>query len=111
MITPSELRIGNWVAYADDPLVQFQCDIQHLVDIHDEKIEVLPIGLTPEFLERCDFKNNGQGLFDHDSGNISLRPTTTGYKVIGTHELSVQYLHQLQNLYYSLTYTELNYTP
>ena len=66
-----------------------------------------PIPLTPEILEKCGFENSYKfGMVWH---NYLKR-----YAVVVNGESIEnvpQNLHQLQNLYFALTGTELNYTP
>ena len=76
----------------------------------DERYE--PIPLTPEILETCGFvfesgidyviKETGFAVY-FDDGNCEL--ANHDYPV------HIKHLHQLQNLFFALTGTELNYTP
>jgi hypothetical protein len=73
-----------------------------------------PILLTTEILERCGFVKCG---FTYDKGKLSIHLPSINYENGRTYynswciiEESPQSLHQLQNLYFALTRTELNYT-
>lgn len=109
----NELRIGNWVEYQS----QFRQVSSISVEGFTQAIglgginttTVNPIPLTPEILEKC-------GVFQTVEG-YSLNGVALIYK---NNEFSfwhngtriiIQYLHQLQNLYFALTGEELNYQP
>ena len=121
-----ELRIGNWlisargipqkVAYLGDtigfwnncggtdkhqknPIISYDID------------KIRPIPLTPEILEKCGFEHTVERFWRNDPFEIKMltmnavvyyRPK--GYDVLISWCKS---LHQLQNLYYSLTGDEL----
>lgn len=118
----NELRIGNWVEYRDDNLnLEFKpieigvADIVS-IDAACDNMYYEPIPLTPEILEKCGFdsdwsydipkyqKNNFIMFWDGETLSANF-----GHMV----DLSVylKHLHQLQNLYYALTQTELKYEP
>lgn len=82
--------------------------------------DLFPIPLTPEILEKCGFKkhNNAWVPLDYNEHDYNRWRFT----IWNQHEdeysynsaefpVHLQYLHQLMNLYYSLTGTELNYNP
>lgn len=119
MINRNELRIGNLVeekvlGYCKvDTILRKTAQVSkdesqsYSIDIKN----LLPIPLTPELLIKCgleeaNFKNQlrfcGEFLIDNTDGSFDL--------IIGDNEISlatVKYLHQLQNLFFSLTNTEL----
>ncbi len=119
MININELRIGNLVynEYAKAYQIidgytfwhtMFPDDVMHLVEL----IGLQPIELSPLILEKCGFEG---GYFTYDYGKLSIHLPSNSYKNGRTFfnswciiEESVKYLHQLQNLYYSLTNEELN---
>lgn len=121
MIQANELRVGNWViyngkAYQIDTIspelpildADFGVGVVDYNNIHG-------IELTPEILEKCgfdiDLSNNKICLLDlvsrchYENGNISLHFYTSFIK----QETNIYYLHQLQNLYFSLTNNELTW--
>jgi hypothetical protein len=73
---------------------------------------VLPIPLTEEMLLKCGFKKDLANVF-HDK--ISLyegKIKEEGFRLYGQYaieKVKVKYLHQLQNLYFTLTGNELKY--
>jgi hypothetical protein len=116
-IKAEELRIGNWV------LMQNQLEDYWPMPIEDgceisgaEKYK--PIPLTPEILEKCGFElNKYNSTYGHSGiGYLCLEPLNQGqYDVIpicdngkAINKKPLQHLHQLQNLYYTLTGEELN---
>ena len=131
MIQPDELRIGNWVSChvsADAPVrvlaislnkVYFDLDNEIIdLDVIDMfgnvnlcSWEVYPIPLTLEVLEKCGFEvsNIGNHIFYKNGVIIFFENGKWGISCDS--RCSLNYLHQLQNLYFALTGKELNYTP
>lgn len=78
--------------------------------------ELEPIPLTPTILEECG-KVEGRCFFIQDDFSrvefLMWSDVIDGkyYFECGTYRIEVRYLHQLQNLYHSLTGKELNYQP
>lgn len=121
MIDPRELRIGNYLQFGNDLIdkvltICFDRREGFLINgqVPVELIE--PIPLTTEILAKCGFEWDiyWQGITD---GNWVLTEGEKGYKIAygkrrhDTILWGIQWLHQFQNLYYSLTGTELNYRP
>jgi hypothetical protein len=101
MIQANELRVGNWVLW--NGAVDTVEDGQQI-----DELVFDPIPLTPEILEKIDWNgyvklNIGSYFKIDDVGHLYYRSDYTG--------INIDYLHQLQNLYFALTGTELNYTP
>lgn len=89
MIAANELRIGNWVIDKDGDFSQI--DNGEYIDMDYKYFE--PILLTPEILEKCKMTKRYQyfiKLFTKEGFNGKIK-----------------YLHQLQNLFFSLTGDEL----
>lgn len=132
MIHSNELRIGNFVN--DTRTVGNRCGMPPV--FHPKKVKKIdeydidyfdPIQLTPEILEKCGFNKDNYGVFClvKDGGRyvsgckillwVKFVGTTlqvcTGEEFGNLFELCrILYLHQLQNLYFSLTGKELNLT-
>lgn len=129
MVDPKELRIGNWVT-CNYP-VGTENDIVLIVDGRDECVLVrgnylwvrksilAPIPLTSEILEKAGLPKVKDGCMSPD---IYERKYTRriveniftfhfdgkdGYWIEGNTIVEVNHLHQLQNLYFSLTGEEL----
>jgi hypothetical protein len=130
MIDPKELKIGNWVT-CNYP-VGTENDIVLIVDGRDECVLVrgnylwvrksilAPIPLTSEIMIGCGFKKhkNSNEYWSHwhlkngwrISGALHNEPSAGVEAAIfywSDKYISVKYLHQLQNLYFSLTGEEL----
>lgn len=124
MINANELRIGNWVNFNNIP---HQIDGGDIYDLESgpnvrdnaDPDRWLPTPLTPEILEKCGFvKETGDSAAWIKHGTILIK--STDYDdgrliVVGLsywvgeeqHCCYVHNLHQLQNLYFALTGTEL----
>lgn len=72
------------------------------------------VELTPEILEKCGINKDLPDLYDsYSDSNIIIHKEKDGYAVFATEWTigeNFKYLHQLQNLYYALTNTELTIT-
>lgn len=135
MIKAQELRIGNKVIYENT-----LHDIESLSKLYllvgpsasFGKItyrtvyeELEPIPLTPEILQQCGCKykkagiggaDNWQGMDFWHIGDITFRGNVSTARngaltLAGYFNSSISYLHQLQNLFYALTGTEITYNP
>lgn len=129
----NEVRIDNWVLgfLEQKPLQVDWLTMKHLSDgnvqaaFYDHSPVYVPIPLTPGILEKCGFKLNRAGELCIEIGDISTHlelvvgkddyyPSFTQTPQ-GSEERTVffnyiTYLHQLQNLYFALTQTELPIT-
>jgi len=113
MIAVNELRIGNWV----NCLLLGNYKLRS-GDIEEDKANDIykPILLTPEILIACGFKYMGYGwkhpdhfrpfVGYHQGFHLYWEPDHTATMV-----KDVMYLHQLQNIYFSLTGEELTFNP
>lgn len=131
MIQANELRIGNWLQskipfqVTGENIEQFSRGVNHPTQL------ISPIPLTPEILKKCGFEENLGGWYlDGDIDQKSFRSDDrkfawcmtlshvddndvhfrVGYSSVLINDAParhIQYLHQLQNLYYSLTGKEL----
>jgi hypothetical protein len=111
-----ELRIGNWFYYSGgwlQPDGEFQWNESYWLKLLECRIDlehIHPIPLTTEWLEKFGFKGTiGQSnpfcgynsvLFIDDNSNVEIYYCNTLLRVI-------QYVHQLQNLYFALLGKEL----
>lgn len=128
-IKASELRIDNWVHFTNSlgKEMNIQIDIallaymteadpqyfRHGYGIEYREGSIQGIQLTPEILEACGFVDNQ--IF-HQTITIEYDPV---FKVVDVRQWSdgktetallpvtIEYLHQLQNLYFALTGEEL----
>jgi hypothetical protein len=98
----NELRIGNWVLSPTQGEIQIENGWQI-----DEGEEVKPIPLTEEWLIKFGFEYSD---LNGDSGLWKIPPFQIYGKYnqfIYDYRLDVNYVHQLQNLYFALTGEEL----
>jgi hypothetical protein len=122
MIKVNELRIGNLVNYEDEALPVLKIDgdvkkvfIDLLIGLNMEMSEddLRPIPLTGDWLERLGQKcENGNGwTYQIPVGALKwyFRWNTEWYSEVGGIYIDsrVQYVHQLQNLYFALTGKEI----
>lgn len=118
-----ELRIGNWVIIGNKDILTvlsicFDRNKGHLINGYEESL-FKPIEITPEILEKAGFRRSSGGsvlLMDIAYTDTDLPcslQTSGGNKMLicrgGTYSIGAQcdYIHQLQNLYFALTQTEL----
>jgi hypothetical protein len=115
MIEAKELMQGNWVDIPNG-VDRFYIKVH---SIYPSAIgtamgtimyrEVQPIHLLPDILEKAGFVKvnhiHGYTFFSHEKSKISVYEHKTQYMGYGV--FHAKYVHQLQNLYYSLTGTEL----
>jgi hypothetical protein len=120
-----ELRIGNYIRHTEDKtegvIAKFYINDVYINDWScgtTPLSECEPIPLTEEWLLKFGFeKNNFSKVFGISNGRYDLIFTqlTDNYSVLYlkfddcqlTQMKSIQYVHQLQNLYFALTQEEL----
>lgn len=116
MIKASELRIGNWVNY--------NSHYRRIVSLNlDTDVNADPIPLSEEILLKCGFSkcdskfickpqiltiqiSNNETL-DYEDGEFFI--ANSGSHRVVTFWKSPKYLHQLQNLFHSITGDELKF--
>ena len=127
----TELRIGNWVnftykhkgEYLSRPCKVIGLDDAGQILVKDKghtlelRGEAKPVELTPEILEKAGFEKKGEGYrFGTDlylsswQDCIWLLTKYSGIDISPEMPL-ITSLHQLQNLYFALTGTELTVNP
>lgn len=112
MINANELRIGNAVS---DPIgLDKMVSIEVLQNIR-KGLKYTGIPLTPEILEKCGFvMHKTSQLWRKDNFYLHhylISDNEYCFKYSDFTSSSIQYLHQLQNLYFALTGEELIYKP
>jgi hypothetical protein len=113
-----ELRIGNYLKYTDDEIIKperrgkiFKVIAEDILALSGNPIDYIhPIPLTPEILEKAGFELFPWGWVKKASNDFGIRLNVQSfsYDVSGNYPVKLDYLHQLQNLYYALTGEELN---
>jgi hypothetical protein len=127
MIQSNELRIGNWVEDYDSSHERFRVET---IDKGENETagmwfingrwneDVIPIPLTPELLEKCGFEikmhTKGIRYIEVNSylwllivGDEKIHLCLASAEWMHDLQARVTSLHQLQNLYFSLTNQEL----
>lgn len=105
-----ELRIGNWV-YLPSKGKDYQIDSGHDIDEIESSGDAIPIPLTEEWLLRFGFyrQNNAWNAAEpYDTFRIWNLP---GTEVFSFNDFvfvpEINYVHQLQNLFFAITLREL----
>ncbi len=104
----NEIRLSNWfIGYDYKP---FKWEIEHfanLATVYPDEIIKSPIPLTEEILIKAGFKEEYDGWVFGKT--IFITKDDDGWHVgnFGFFINSIQYLHQLQNLYFALTGEEI----
>jgi hypothetical protein len=111
MINANELRIGNWVTYkGQSDRIERNDFAQTYLDRYE------PIPITSKILKKCGFEKqeDGDGGYYHEllseNGVLFIEGDKKGYTDVFIdmwENIRVRYLHQLQNLYFALTNSEL----
>jgi hypothetical protein len=113
----NELRIGNWYnefGISKKATAGFIQKFAHIESINKTAIDVSPIPLTPEILEKAGFvKGLSSAIHRRQDyqmerfGIICICNSENQFFVNGR-LVVLKYVHQLQNLYFALTGEELN---
>jgi hypothetical protein len=133
MIQANQLRIGNLVNFDPNGGVDY-CIVKSIISATelriataDEQLRQIvaytdsgwlnPIPLTPELLEKCDFKKGepiSKGYYIPYSSNqysnfiINYCPSNNSFWLDSyVYDVKIEFLHHLQNIYYSLIGQEL----
>ena len=102
MIQANELRIGNWV-YSQ--MIDGPFQISNLTTDYDPLCK--PIPLTEEILLKCGFSSPINGWYTSPNKTLEFGFNGEGKLILMDWFLEITSLHQLQNLYFALTNTEL----
>ena len=127
MVNIEELRIGNWVSYLgvntqiNSISIGESCGYVSTFKSGAVTLnQIEPIPLTEKLLLKCGFTKEYYGFFcdgmelsygrflcnnDADKDKLFLSINNAEYKIS---EVSLKYLHQLQNMYLDLTGKKLN---
>lgn len=123
MIDARELRIGNWISGKNDPYmkvvsINVSGDVElrfngvdsDYGDWHYEEGDLHGIPLSTEILVVAGFSRDGNHWY-HRNLSLPVQKTISGGEMVlvpnPLYCLSIEFVHQLQNLYYSLTGQEL----
>lgn len=107
MIQANELRLGNYLLFYGEPAPikagAINAFDRHLIDVIRH---IQPIPLTPEILEKCGFKKMEYGYVLNDNYwylSFKYQFNIAEFRITKP----IEYVHQLQNVIYSLTGEEL----
>ena len=111
MIQPKEIRIGNYYQGASRGNIKI-VTWQTLRDLSEGKLNLLPIPLTEEILLKCGFTHKGNGFYEIlgkfiELCNIGDEFYNTGFKGVSIGK--IYFVHQLQNIFFSLCGEELTF--
>lgn len=132
-VTAEELRLGNWLysytifslddgkAAKEGCISPFRVDLKTLQMIYEQPLLVTmkPIPITPEILDKAGFHNYPSGSIDRWKKNRLYIESSMWMKdqyrfkwenmdhTGSTPITKIKFVHQLQNLYFALTGTEL----
>jgi len=131
MIAANELRVYNWVLAGKmvEPIqvftINYECRDGYLINKSIPVADLHPVNLTPEILIKCGFEKDILLLGERGTCSLGWHFISNTYKKETTvnlgydyddcayashnseHETEIKHLHQLQNLYFDLTKTEL----
>ena len=109
MLKANEIRLGNYYDHNGEYRQVTPSVIEEVWNA--ERTWCKPIPLTEELLLKMGFKYIGGEGYALDNGFSIYSSLRNGWMAIGTKLVpnikGVQYIHQLQNLYYALTNEEL----
>lgn len=120
MITANELRIGNLTSMG--VVYEIQQSKFYVLNDKEESFnsawaEIEPIPLTEEWLLRFEFfrhhhdYSNGfiyiKNVIDNTEFEWGVYPNEIGSGIQIVNRKKIQYVHQLQNIFYAITQTEL----
>lgn len=117
-----ELRIGNWVIDPDGDYMQREELSPYCFSDTEYRWDWLkqlkPIPLTEEILLKAGFKKEKTGIGPQDmwagmsawsmKGEWLFRGNPTCLHLVGYYNTQIGYVHQLQNLFFELSGTELD---
>jgi len=120
MIDPKELRIGNWI-WSEVSEMELKVEANYFemleFDLKQKNSFYSPIPLTPEWLERLGFEKresgvcyewwNGINEVTHDWLVSITEMKDNGQFFYRNGKHTIKYVHQLQNLFFSLCGEEL----
>jgi hypothetical protein len=115
MIKENELRIGNWIELKNSGFIKVEAD--SIGDIVNNPAIFNCIPITPEILEKAGWiwneECNSFEKYPNGDARMNLQRKFNGGYTMFNYVIkaliceNIWHLHQLQNLYYALTGTEL----
>lgn len=102
-----ELRIGNWVCLPSGVNCQIDREDFKYQDGLANIENYNPIPLTEEWLLRFEWNYLKRGVYQYLNSDFQIDESGHLYYGSSYCGINIQYVHQLQNLYFALTGTEL----
>lgn len=106
---PREIRIGNWFMSAKHD-VPFQWQASDFAEVYNTQAK--PIPLSPEILLKCGFEYEGATTLTRDNFSVYFKVWNDNVRAFAFYllkqvEVPCLFVHQLQNVFHSLTGEEL----
>lgn len=104
-----DLRIGNWFKNDSGKAFKVTGSTLSTYEAVGNKwtIQINPIKLTPEILENAGFERCEDGDYYRDEIIWSLSARNNFLQVVNIPDCVIEYLHELQNLYFAVTGDDL----
>lgn len=99
MITPNELRFGNYISYNDKPVQIYELGIKSCNEGAIPYDEAEPIPITAEMTYKSKTKELSQRLYNQKG----LWILDYGFET----KREIKYVHELQNVFFSILREEL----
>jgi hypothetical protein len=114
MITSSDLRTGNFVkTFVNGKKKLLMLSARDIADIESKKIEVFPVTLVREWLEKFQFIATETSFVHYKFTHAHLEQRKEGFFFMtGKNQLNrfpILYVHQLQNAFYWMAGEDLTY--
>ena len=129
MINAKDVRLGNWIYGTDGKEHQVTLEALTYLLAEPDYNQCKPIGISPERLVRAKFIKDNYGVFEKTKDNINssesvfelwLKQCEVEGKLVWDVSIGqdfgditplcyIEFIHQLQNIYYCLTGKELEF--
>jgi hypothetical protein len=108
----NEIRIGNLVeATNDDVVFPYVITAQEIVFYHSDPKRFNPIPLGKEWFDKIKWElEKGEFYYFLDNNYFSINTSGQVYYMGDYTAVNVEYLHDLQNLYFAITGEELTFS-
>lgn len=118
MISPSEIRLGNLLTFHDDPKIRpATLATFRYLEKHGENCGFKPVSITSELLDAMGVYTANKNKMSHKIRIRNRQETVYVTRNNDTWDIqlnhgqvlvSVKYIHQFQNIFFSLTGTDLS---
>ena len=113
MIDYKEIRYGNWIIWKSGSELPCQVALDDFELVFNNPEQYDPIPITEEWLMKFGFQKSGNYNFEYNQHSCWKDGTNKQWYFVWYFQRdkfykSVQYIHQIQNLYFALTGVEFN---